>query len=213
MPKWFTPAALVCADVRGLAAGDRQRAYESTMGLVQKIFYYQCLGVDVSHRGDCLRRRQPAISDLGRGAAGSAGVGGGGADVLFGALALVTGPLWARKAWGVWWQWDVRSPRASWAGWCRPVSDPAAVRRPGSEKLRRLALFGMAKSRSSTFSSTTGARSIGDERGATLPVSMGGRSGSVSRRSAALRDPARMRVRLEESAAVEPSTSHWTSSQ
>ena len=28
--------------------------------------------------------------------------------VLFGLCALVTGPLWARKAWGVWWQWDVR---------------------------------------------------------------------------------------------------------
>ena len=23
-------------------------------------------------------------------------------------LALVTGPLWARKAWGVWWVWDAR---------------------------------------------------------------------------------------------------------
>jgi heme exporter protein C len=28
--------------------------------------------------------------------------------VLFGAFTLVTGPLWARKAWGVWWQWDPR---------------------------------------------------------------------------------------------------------
>jgi heme exporter protein C len=28
--------------------------------------------------------------------------------VLFGLMTLVTGPLWARKAWGVWWQWDVR---------------------------------------------------------------------------------------------------------
>ena len=28
--------------------------------------------------------------------------------VLFGAIVLVTGPLWARKAWGVWWQWDAR---------------------------------------------------------------------------------------------------------
>jgi heme exporter protein C len=28
--------------------------------------------------------------------------------VLFGAMTLVTGPLWARKAWGVWWQWDAR---------------------------------------------------------------------------------------------------------
>ena len=28
--------------------------------------------------------------------------------VLFGACVLVTGPLWGRKAWGVWWQWDAR---------------------------------------------------------------------------------------------------------
>ena len=28
--------------------------------------------------------------------------------LLFGALTLVTGPLWARKAWGVWWVWDPR---------------------------------------------------------------------------------------------------------
>ena len=28
--------------------------------------------------------------------------------VLFGAIGLVTGPLWGRKAWGVWWQWDAR---------------------------------------------------------------------------------------------------------
>ena len=28
--------------------------------------------------------------------------------VLYGSMAMVTGPLWARKAWGVWWQWDAR---------------------------------------------------------------------------------------------------------
>ena len=28
--------------------------------------------------------------------------------MLFGLLTLVTGPLWARKAWGTWWVWDVR---------------------------------------------------------------------------------------------------------
>jgi heme exporter protein C len=36
--------------------------------------------------------------------------------VLFGVLTLVTGPLWARKSWGVWWTWDVRltSSLVSW---------------------------------------------------------------------------------------------------
>ena len=28
--------------------------------------------------------------------------------VVFGLIVLLTGPLWARKAWGVWWQWDAR---------------------------------------------------------------------------------------------------------
>src|SRR5438876_8270514 len=27
---------------------------------------------------------------------------------LFGLIVLVTGPLWARKAWGVWWVWEAR---------------------------------------------------------------------------------------------------------
>jgi len=28
--------------------------------------------------------------------------------VLFGVMGLVTGPLWGRKAWGVWWEWEAR---------------------------------------------------------------------------------------------------------
>ena len=28
--------------------------------------------------------------------------------VLFGICMLTSGPLWGRKAWGVWWQWDAR---------------------------------------------------------------------------------------------------------
>ena len=28
--------------------------------------------------------------------------------VLFGVCMLTSGPLWGRKAWGVWWQWDTR---------------------------------------------------------------------------------------------------------
>ena len=66
--------------------------------------------------------------------------------MLFGLLTLVTGPLWARKAWGTWWVWDARIT-SSLVGLDDRlgVSDPAAVRRPGSEKLAAgLALFGMA---------------------------------------------------------------------
>src|SRR5579872_565345 len=28
--------------------------------------------------------------------------------VMYGLMGLVTGPLWGRKAWGVWWQWDAK---------------------------------------------------------------------------------------------------------
>jgi heme exporter protein C len=35
-------------------------------------------------------------------------VAGAELTVLFGLIVLTTGPLWARKAWGVWWQWDAR---------------------------------------------------------------------------------------------------------
>jgi len=59
---------------------------------------------------------------------------------------LVTGPLWGRKAWGVWWQWDARLT-SSLLLWMMFVAY-LLVRRyggPGSEKLSAaVALFGMA---------------------------------------------------------------------
>ena len=66
--------------------------------------------------------------------------------VLYGAMAMVTGPLWARKAWGVWWVWDARLTM-SLLMWMVFVSY-LLLRRyggPGSETLAAgLALFGMA---------------------------------------------------------------------
>ena len=82
---------------------------EPVMGVVQKIFYFHvpcaimlflstfvCAGGSVaylfkgSERGD---RLALAAGELG---------------ILFGMCVLVSGPLWGRKAWGVWWQWDAR---------------------------------------------------------------------------------------------------------
>src|SRR5436853_7938417 len=66
--------------------------------------------------------------------------------VLFGLMGMVTGPLWARKAWGVWWQWDPRLTM-SLLMWMIFVSY-LLLRKyggPGSEKLAAgLAVFGMA---------------------------------------------------------------------
>ena len=66
--------------------------------------------------------------------------------MLFGAITLVTGPLWARKAWGVWWVWDARLT-SSLLLWMIFVAY-LLLRRyggPGSDKLGAgMALFGMA---------------------------------------------------------------------
>jgi heme exporter protein C len=82
---------------------------EPVMGVVQKIFYFHvpcaillflstfvCAGGSIaylfkgSERGD---RVALAAAEL---------------SVLFGVCTLTSGPLWGRKAWGVWWQWDAR---------------------------------------------------------------------------------------------------------
>ena len=148
MPKWFTPAAILCGLM--FAASPLLIAnapYESTMGLVQKIFYFHLpsamtflisgvicgiASLRFLFRGDPRHDRTAwAAAEL---------------TVLFGLLTLITGPLWARKAWGVWWQWDVRLT-SSLMGWMVSVAY-LLVRKyggPGSDKLAAgLALFGMA---------------------------------------------------------------------
>ena len=66
--------------------------------------------------------------------------------VVFGLMGLITGPLWGRKAWGVWWQWDARltSALVMWLVFVAYL----LLRKyggAGSEKLSAvLALFGMA---------------------------------------------------------------------
>src|SRR6185369_4804866 len=82
---------------------------EPVMGTVQKIFYFHvpcatmmflstfvCAGGSIaylfkgSERGDRLAHAAGELS------------------VLFGVCVLTSGPLWGRKAWGTWWQWDAR---------------------------------------------------------------------------------------------------------
>jgi heme exporter protein C len=82
---------------------------ESRMGIVQKIFFfhvpsayamYLCYVVCAVGSGLYLARRQLIWDAL---ALSGAEVGS-----LFCAMVLTTGPLWARKAWGVYWTWDPR---------------------------------------------------------------------------------------------------------
>jgi len=82
---------------------------EPVMGVVQKIFYFH-VPCAIMMFVSTFTAAGGSIAYLFRGsergdriahAAGELGV-------LFGACVLVTGPLWGRKAWGVWWQWDAR---------------------------------------------------------------------------------------------------------
>ena len=148
MPKWFQPTAILCALMFAaspfLIASVR---YEATMGMVQKISYYHMPAAWIFLIA-AIVCGVASIRYLFRGTVSQDRLAVAAAElvVLFGAIALVTGPLWARKAWGVWWQWDVRLT-SSLMGWMVAVAY-ILVRKyggPGSDKLAAgLALFGMA---------------------------------------------------------------------
>ena len=82
---------------------------EQTMGDVQRIFYYH---VPSAWTAFCLFfanlfasvfyliRKNVKADAL---AVASAEVG-----VVFCTIVLITGPIWARPVWGIWWTWDVR---------------------------------------------------------------------------------------------------------
>ena len=110
MRKLFTPLAVVVALMFMYAPVMIANApYESTMGLVQKIFYFHvpswfamftAIGVCGVSSGVYLFKGRPSADRLAASAAELV--------VLFGLMGLVTGPLWGRKAWGVWWVWEPR---------------------------------------------------------------------------------------------------------
>jgi heme exporter protein C len=120
---------------------------EATMGFVQKIFYYHVPSAWVCFLGAFVCAFGSALylfkgSELGDRIAVSAAE----LTVLFGLCVLVTGPLWARKAWGTWWQWDVRLTTTLLL-WMIFIAYLFARRYggPGAKKLAAgLALFGAA---------------------------------------------------------------------
>jgi len=82
---------------------------EQTMGDVQRIFYYHvpsawvaglCFFVNFLASVAYLVKRGSNVDAL---AAASAEVG-----VVFCTIVLITGPIWARPVWGIWWTWDAR---------------------------------------------------------------------------------------------------------
>ena len=82
---------------------------EQTMGDVQRIFYYHVPSawtafilffINFLMSVAYLIRRSSTLDAL---AVTTAEVG-----VVFCTVVLVTGPIWARPVWGIWWTWDVR---------------------------------------------------------------------------------------------------------
>ncbi len=82
---------------------------EATMGPVQRIFYYHvpnawvmelCFPLNFLASIIYLITRKPAVDAF---AVATAEVG-----VVFCTVVLLTGPIWARPVWGIWWTWDAR---------------------------------------------------------------------------------------------------------
>ena len=78
--------------------------------LIQKIFYFHVPSADghVPRPRSCAASPARCSSVRRSRLADHVAVAAAELAVVFGLIVLVTGPLWARKAWGVWWQWDVR---------------------------------------------------------------------------------------------------------
>ena len=83
--------------------------YESTMGLVYKIFYFHFPSAMTMMLSAMTCGIASAIYLFARKpGADRVAVAAAELSVVFGLLVFVTGPLWARKAWGTWWEWDAR---------------------------------------------------------------------------------------------------------
>ncbi len=148
MRKLFVPLLILSVLMFAAAPVLIARApYEQTMGLIQKIFYFHVPAAMMMMLSSFICGIWSAIFLLKkRPSADRIAVAGGELVVVFGLIVLVTGPLWARIAWGVWWVWDVRLTSALllWMIFCGYL----LVRKyggPGSDKLgAAMAIFGMA---------------------------------------------------------------------
>jgi len=148
MKKLFIPLVVVAAAMFAYApVAINKVPLESTMLLVQKIFYFHfatwmALTAAIAVCGVA------SLISLFKGSevADWYGVAAAELVVIFGVFGLFSGSLWGRKAWGVWWQWDPRVTMATmlvliFLGYLM-------VRKyggPGSEKLgAAMGIFGAA---------------------------------------------------------------------
>src|SRR5215813_6512580 len=83
--------------------------FEASMGLVSKIFYFHVPSWFAMFTAVFTCGIASGIYLFkGRAASDRLAVAAAEVAVLFGAMGLVTGPLWGRKSWGIWWPWDAR---------------------------------------------------------------------------------------------------------
>lgn len=82
---------------------------ERTMGDVQRIFYFHVPSAMMAFLGFVVVM-VGSIAFLATGSRRFDSLALAGAEVgfLFCTITLLTGPVWARSAWGVWWTWDAR---------------------------------------------------------------------------------------------------------
>src|SRR5438045_1068619 len=110
MRKLFIALAVVDAAMFAYAPFAINAApYESTMLLIQKIFYFHfatwmavTAGLVVCGVSSAwyLFKGSPKADQIGAASAELV--------VVFTLFGLVSGSLWARKAWGIWWDWEPR---------------------------------------------------------------------------------------------------------
>jgi len=82
---------------------------ELQMGIVQKIFYFHVPSAYAMYIGFGLCVVGSAVFLAKQSDAWEAwAVGGAEVGSMFCLIVLITGPLWARKAWGTYWTWDPR---------------------------------------------------------------------------------------------------------
>ena len=88
---------------------------EATMGDVQRIFYYHVPNAMLSYLFFCINivaslfylawRNSKPLQAL---AADAWALAGAEVGVVYCTVVLITGPLWGRPVWGIWWTWDAR---------------------------------------------------------------------------------------------------------
>src|SRR5256885_2229817 len=82
---------------------------EQTMGDVQRIFYYHVPSAWTAFILFTINFVASVVYLLTRkNAADMVALVSAEVGVVFCAIVLVTGPIWARPVWGIWWTWDMR---------------------------------------------------------------------------------------------------------